>query len=115
MNSTQPTPSTPASIRERAYQYHVKGLTCAEIAKLLDLSPRTVERYSLAEKWRERANPQPLAERAKALQKQGFSYAQIARTLAVGKSTVYGYLRSAKQRTGNPVGSENGVSNGAKK
>ena len=99
MKSTQPPPSTPANIRERAYEYHVKGLTCAEIAKLLDLSPRTVERYSLVEKWRERANPQPLAERAKVLQKQGFSYAQIARTLAVGKSTVYGYLRGKSATT----------------
>ena len=93
MNTTQVNTSTDTTNRARAYGYYLKGLTCREIGKLLDLSPRTVERYSLVDRWRERANPQPLADRAKALQKQGFSYAQIAQTLGVGKSTVYSYLR----------------------
>lgn len=83
----------PDRTRSRTYRYHLMGLTCSEIGKLLDLSPRTVERYSQTDQWRERANPQPLAVRAKTLKQQGFSYAQIAQTLGVGKSTVYGYLK----------------------
>lgn len=79
--------------RIRAYRYYLKGLTCIEIGKLLDLSPRTVERYSQLDKWRQRANPQPMADRARLLHQQGMSYAAIARTLAVSKSTVYNYVK----------------------
>ncbi len=100
MKTTQAPPDNPATVRERAYQYHVKGLTCSEIGKLLYLSPRTVERYSQTDRWRERANPQPLAARAADLQRQGFSYAQIARTLGISKSTVYAYLRT---KSGTPT------------
>lgn len=100
MKPTQTNSTNSTDIRERAYRYHLKGLTCLEIGKLLDLSPRTIERYSQTDKWKERANPQPLAARAKTLYKQGLSYAKIAKTLRVGKSTVYNYLRTSKKEIG---------------
>jgi transposase len=94
MQTTQdPGPIPPNTDRARAYGYYLKGLTCKEIGKLLDLSPRTVERYSQTDKWQQRANPQTVADRARTLHQKGFSYAAIARTLAVSKSTVYNYLR----------------------
>jgi transposase len=96
--STQQTakaaPTADETARARAYRYYLKGLTCTEIGKLLDLSPRTVERYSQVDKWHKRANPQPIADRAKQLHRQGMSYARIAKTLAVSKGTVYNYLKA---------------------
>ena len=79
--------------RARAYRYYLHGLTCKEIGKLLDLSPRTVERYSQLDQWREQANPQPLADRALALHQQGVSYTGISKALQISKATVYNYLR----------------------
>ncbi|MCF2520945.1 terminase gpP N-terminus-related DNA-binding protein [Dyadobacter sp. CY351] len=82
------------TIKERAFNYHVKGLTFSEIAKLLDLSPRTVERYSQVDEWKAKANPAALPQRAKELQGRGFSCARIAQMIGVSKSTVFNYLKA---------------------
>jgi predicted transcriptional regulator len=82
------------AIRERAFNYHIKGLTFLEIGKLLDLSPRTVERYSQVDEWKAKANPVALPQRAKELRKRGFSCATIAQMIGVSKSTVFNYLKS---------------------
>ncbi|MFA6072340.1 MAG: hypothetical protein WC810_27575, partial [Janthinobacterium sp.] len=73
--------------------YHVKGLTFSEIAKLLDLSPRTVERYSQVDEWKAKANPVALPQRAKELRERGFSFATIAQMIGVSKSTIFNYLK----------------------
>jgi len=80
--------------RARAYRYYLHGLTCKEIGKLIDLSPRTVERYSQLDKWREKAKPQPLVERARLLHQQGVSYAGIAKALQISKATVFNYVKA---------------------
>ncbi|MCF2495773.1 terminase gpP N-terminus-related DNA-binding protein [Dyadobacter chenhuakuii] len=84
------------TIKERAFNYHVKGLTFSEIGKLLDLSPRTVERYSQVDEWKARANQVVLPQRAKELRGRGFSCTTIAQMIGVSKSTVSNYLRRAE-------------------
>lgn len=86
-----------ANVRERAYRYHLKGLTFAEIGKLLDLSPRTVEKYSQQDGWKARTSSTTPVERASEMRKQGHSYAEIGRTLGVSRSTVSNYLSKAKK------------------
>ena len=97
MKTTQkqtPASTTEANDRARAYRYYLHGLTCKEIGKLLDLSPRTVERYSQLDKWHQQANPQPMADRARLLHQQGVSYAGIAKALQVSKATVFNYVKA---------------------
>ncbi|MEO6282005.1 MAG: hypothetical protein ABIN80_20455 [Dyadobacter sp.] len=84
------------TIRERAFNYHVKGLTFSEIGKILDLSPRTVERYSQIDEWKAKANPVSLPQRAKELRERGFSCAAIAQMIGVSKSTVFNYLKAVE-------------------
>lgn len=84
------------SVRERALGYHLKGLAFSEIGKLLDLSPRTVERYSQIDEWKAKLNPVSLPQRAKELKERGFSCAAIAQMIGVSKSTVFNYLKALK-------------------
>jgi DNA-binding CsgD family transcriptional regulator len=78
---------------ERAYQYYLKGLNAAEIGKLLDISPRTIQRYARNNKFKELAMPETLQNHAKELFRQGHSYRQIASTLRKSRTTVYYYLK----------------------
>ncbi|MEZ0541246.1 helix-turn-helix domain-containing protein [Fibrella arboris] len=98
------TSTTEDTDRARAYRYYLHGLTCKEIGKLLDLSPRTIERYSQLDRWREKANPQPLADRARILHQQGVSYAGIAKALQISKATVYNYLHAKLELSPPPSG-----------
>ena len=59
--------------------YFEKGLNATEIAKLLDLSPRTCQRYiKTAGIGKEAERPKTLREKAAALVAAGFSYAETA-------------------------------------
>jgi predicted transcriptional regulator len=80
--------------KERAFRYYAMGLTFAEIGKLLDLSPRTIEKYCQENEWRSKANPVSLPQRAKDLRERGFSCAVIAQMIGVSKSTVFNYLKA---------------------
>jgi DNA-binding CsgD family transcriptional regulator len=86
------------TVRERALGYYLKGLTFSEIGKLLDLSPRTIERYSQLDEWKAKVNPVTLQQRAKELKERGFSCAAIAQMIGVSKSTVFNYLKGLKAK-----------------
>lgn len=77
-------------------KYYLKGLTSKEIGKLLDLSPRTVQRYMKEYNIKETKEPKTQEQRALELVKRGFSYSEVARRLRVCKSTVY--LWNKKQK-----------------
>jgi transposase len=76
--------------KSRIWKYYNMGLTCPEIARLMDLSTRTVQR-SLKEVKKD-AQPRPIKARelkALELHRTGYSYTEIARRLKVSKTTVY--------------------------
>lgn len=75
------------------YRYCMLGLTNNEIAKLTDLSGRTVQRIIKAGKYRETIDPQPIAAKARNLKEKGLTYAEIAKALKCSKSSVYNYLK----------------------
>lgn len=81
-----------------AYQYHLKGLNFAEIGKLIDISPRTVERYSQQDHWKAKANPKALSMRILELSKQGFKASTIARTIGMSRGTVYYHLKALERK-----------------
>ena len=92
------------TVRARAYRYFIKGLTVAEIGKLLDLSPRTVEGYSQADRWRE--NDQPIRARIVRLHEAGFKASEVAERVGLSKRTVERYLYARRENlavTSEPV------------
>ncbi|WP_436487416.1 helix-turn-helix domain-containing protein [Chitinophaga sp. ARDCPP14] len=83
---------------ERAYQYYLKGLNAVEIGTLLNISPRTIQRYARDNKFKELATPETLQNRAKELFRQGHSYREIASILRKSRTTVYYYLKDKGNR-----------------
>lgn len=80
----------------QALRYYVMGLNCEEIGKLLDLSPRTIERYQQKGQWREALNGKAVEEKAHELHQAGKSYAEVAKILRISKGTAFNY--SKRQR-----------------
>lgn len=83
--------------RSNARRYYFMGLTIPEIGKLIEASPRTVEKWQIAEKWNDYRKLPPIKERALQMQKKGYSYSQIAEALSISRVTVYRWLKQAKQ------------------
>lgn len=83
------------SLKARAYGYYLKGLTNAEIAKLLDISTRTVEGYSQVDRWRE--NVMPIRERIYNLKERGFKVREVAERVGLSTSTVERNLRAYRE------------------
>lgn len=83
-------------IKEKAFIFYAKGLTCKEIAKLLDLSFRTVQNWQTDGKWNEKLNPESIKEKCYELKKKGMSYKEISKTLKISVSTVLRYVKKVK-------------------
>lgn len=81
-------------------RYKDMGLTTGEIGKLLDLSPRTIQRYLKDERKQEAETPTFSNRQTKAikLHVSGMSYAEIARRMKVSKTTVYLWHRKYKSQ-----------------
>lgn len=79
-----------------ARKYYLMGLTVPEIAKLMDVPPRTVEKWQYTEKWTAIKEARPIKHRAHDLHKAGKTYTQIAEILNVSYTTVWRYLVAAK-------------------
>lgn len=77
------------------YRYFILRLTNKEIAKLTDLSERTVQRMIKDGHYKELIEPQPIAEKAQGLRNKGLTYVAIAKALKCSKTSVYNYLKRA--------------------
>lgn len=85
-------------IADKVTGYYIKGLNYKEIGKLLDISPRTVQRYVAESECKKLDEPKTLQQRAIEMHKQGWSYAEIAHRLKVSKTSVYLWHKKAKQQ-----------------
>lgn len=82
-------------------RYHGKGLNAKEIAKLMDLNARTVQRYIKAGlKPITKEPPRPLRRKALDYVAAGFSYSETAERFKVCKTTVYKWAKKAKEAAG---------------
>lgn len=81
----------------KAYGYYLKGLTSAETGKLLDVSPRTVQRWTVQYQFEQTADPDPLPVRALRLYQSGHTYAAIAKAIGKSRTTVYYYIRDMRK------------------
>jgi DNA-binding NarL/FixJ family response regulator len=83
---------------QKALRYFTMGLTAREIGKLLDLSPRTVERYMTVGEWKRETDDRTLQQKALSLTNNGKSYSETAKELGVCKTTVYNYLKRERAK-----------------
>ena len=84
-------------IGKEVTRYFNMGLTSSEIAKLLDLTQRTVQRYIKKYDMRSENKPVPLEEKAFRMVQNGYSYSEIGKRLKVTKTTVYKWMRKRKE------------------
>jgi len=90
---------------QEAYRFYMMGLNSKEIAKLLDVSYRTVQGYMSRGRWKEKREPEALKYEALKLYQLGFTYIEIAKRLSVSRTTAYNYLkhtRDFKKRENDP-------------
>lgn len=84
-------------IKDKAFYYYAKGLTCKEVAKLLDLSFRTVQNWQTEEKWTEKLNPNSIKEKCFELKKKGMSYKEVSKMFKISVSSVQRYVSEVKK------------------
>jgi len=101
-NFVKKTTITP-EIKKKAFSYYALGLTAFEVAKLLDLNPRTVQKWQTEQKWTQKLNPNSLKDKCLEMQNKGMTYVQISEILQISKSTVNRYIKEAKTATQNKV------------
>ena len=64
---------------QKALRFFTMVLTAKEIGKLLDLSPRTIERYITDGQWKRPTDDRTLQEKALSLTNNGKSYSETAK------------------------------------
>ncbi|MDR2824836.1 MAG: helix-turn-helix domain-containing protein [Prevotellaceae bacterium] len=84
-------------ILEKVRGYYLRGLNAKETGKLLDISPRTVQRYISQSGCRKISEPKTIQQKAFELSGRGYSYAEVAKKLRVSKTTVYLWHKKRKQ------------------
>ncbi|MBQ3690595.1 MAG: helix-turn-helix domain-containing protein [Bacteroidales bacterium] len=79
-------------------KYYFLGLNATEIAKLVDLQPRTVQRFVKSAILDTNKEP-PKARKTRVLEyiAKGYSYAEIAKKFKICKTTVYLWHKQAKE------------------
>ncbi|MPR32397.1 helix-turn-helix domain-containing protein [Salmonirosea aquatica] len=85
-----------SDLEAQAFKYYAMGLSCREVGKLLDLSARTVERYSQKNRWQDKLSVKTVEQRAYELHEAGKTYEEIAKALKVSRATVYNYMKRHK-------------------
>lgn len=85
------------SVLDKIAGYYLKGLNYKEIGKLLDISPRTVQRYIKDGECKQLKQPKTKQQQAFDMHRQGFSYSEIANKLKVSKTTVYLWHKKHKE------------------
>lgn len=87
-----------AIIIKKVTTYYLKGLNYKEIGKLLDISPRTVQRYAKEGGCKQLSEPKTLQQRAVEMHSRGWSYSEIAKKLKVSRTTAYLWNKKAKEQ-----------------
>ena len=84
------------TIKTKAYHYFLMGLNSKEVAKLLDISFRTVQNYIRVGKWKQSRYPTNLHYEVLKLYESGLTYPQIAKKLNISRASVYIYLKKTR-------------------
>lgn len=83
-------------VETKAYKYFLMGLNSKEIAKLLDISFRTVQGYMSRGKWKEQRKADNLKHEVLKLYESGETYNEIAEKLKISRTSVYNKLKQSR-------------------
>lgn len=86
-----------------AKRYYLIGLTLNEIGKLTDAPPRTIEKWQIAENWRELRTSKTIHVKTLDLFLAGKTYNEIGKLLNISTATVWRYLKQAKNDKAKPI------------
>jgi transposase len=84
--------------QKKAVGYCLKGLTAAEIGKLLDVSPRTVQRWIKANRETLQPQPPPVKNVCWELWKRGISIKRICEKTGLSRSTVQRKIKAGRTK-----------------
>jgi DNA-directed RNA polymerase specialized sigma24 family protein len=83
-------------LKASAKRYYLIGLTLQEISKLIDAPVRTVEKWQIAENWKQLRETSQIELKALDLHLSGKTYKEIGSLLNISLATVWRYLKTAK-------------------
>ncbi|TDE01516.1 helix-turn-helix domain-containing protein [Flavobacterium sandaracinum] len=82
--------------KAKAKKYYLIGLSLLEVGKITDTPFRTIEKWYVAENWKDQRETIPIKKKANDLFNSGLNYAQIGKALNKSKSTVSRYLKTVR-------------------
>lgn len=83
-------------IKADAKRFYLMGLTLQEISKLIDAPTRTIEKWQIAENWKQLKEATPIQKKALDLKESGKTYKEISMMLNKSTATIWRYLKTAK-------------------
>ena len=89
--------------KANAKRYYLIGLTLQEISKLIEAPVRTIEKWQIAENWKQLRETTYIQTKALDLYLSGKTYKQIATILNKSTATVWRYLKTAKNERENKL------------
>ena len=89
--------------KANAKRYYLIGLTLNEISKLIDAPVRTIEKWQIAENWKQLRATSQIQIKALDLFLSGKTYKEISKLLNISTATVWRYLNTAKNERKNPT------------
>ena len=87
--------------KAKAKKYYLIGLSLVEIGKMTDTPFRTIEKWYIAENWKDQRETTPIKTKANDLFNSGMSYKKIAVTLGKSQSTISRYLKTVRNENNN--------------
>ncbi|MBY0243961.1 MAG: hypothetical protein K2Q03_00745 [Sphingobacteriaceae bacterium] len=82
--------------KANALRLYLIGLTLNEIGKIIDAPPRTVEKWQIAENWKQQRQTTDVEIKALELYNSGKQYKEIAKVLNKSIPTIGRYIRTAR-------------------
>lgn len=87
--------------KANAKRYYLIGLTLNEISKLINAPVRTLEKWQIAENWKQLRETKTIHSKTLDLYLGGKTYKEISKLLNISTATVWRYLNTAKNERKN--------------
>lgn len=88
-------------IKASAKRFYLVGLTLQEISKLIDAPARTIEKWQIAENWKQLKESTPIQNKALDLKESGKTDKEISALLNKSTVTIWRYIKTAKNNRTN--------------
>lgn len=88
-------------IKASAKRFYLIGLTLQEISKLIDAPTRTIEKWQIAENWKQLKETTSIQNKALDLKDSGKTDKEISALLNKSTATIWRYIKTAKNNRTN--------------